>query len=46
MSKRSSYPVQEPYPGSPEYWANIESRGIGANAALEKPNEAIGAVNG
>jgi Fe-S-cluster-containing dehydrogenase component len=27
MSKRAPYPVQEPWPGSPQYWRSIEERG-------------------
>src|SRR5580698_6123859 len=27
MSKRAPQPVQEPWPGSPQYWRSIEERG-------------------
>jgi molybdopterin-containing oxidoreductase family iron-sulfur binding subunit len=27
MSKRAPHPVREPYPGSPQYWRNLEDRG-------------------
>ncbi|MCL2447784.1 MAG: hypothetical protein FWD17_02425, partial [Polyangiaceae bacterium] len=26
MSKRAPYPVREPWPGSPQYWQNLEDR--------------------
>jgi Fe-S-cluster-containing dehydrogenase component/anaerobic selenocysteine-containing dehydrogenase len=27
MTKRAPYPVQEPWPGSPQYWRSLEERG-------------------
>jgi Fe-S-cluster-containing dehydrogenase component len=44
MSKRAPLPVREPYPGSPQYWRNLEDRGrdsaeiVDATAA-EFPNK-------
>jgi Fe-S-cluster-containing dehydrogenase component len=34
MTKRAPYPVQEPYPGSPQYWRSLEERG-----RLEDPSQ-------
>ncbi len=43
MSKRAPYPVQEPWPGSPQYWRSLEERarldeGAPAAAALREEN--------
>ena len=39
MSKRAPYPVQEPYPGSPQYWRSIEERGRLADpVAMQQEN--------
>ncbi|HEX3771379.1 MAG TPA: hypothetical protein VHV30_10960, partial [Polyangiaceae bacterium] len=44
MTKRAPYPVQEPYPGSPEYWANLENRGaVDSGAQGDARDKAAGA---
>jgi Fe-S-cluster-containing dehydrogenase component len=44
MSKRAPHPVHEPYPGSPQYWRNLEDRGrsdetVAEQNAAEFPNK-------
>jgi Fe-S-cluster-containing dehydrogenase component len=35
MSKRAPYPVREPWPGSPQYWRNLEERAQTGDAASD-----------
>jgi molybdopterin-containing oxidoreductase family iron-sulfur binding subunit len=40
MTKRAPYPVQEPWPGSPQYWRSLEERGRLTDPSLREENAA------